>query len=83
MLLGYAFWGLVLLAMRRWSDRALVVAAVVIALAAPAISAVRWQIEKRTIGVEASNQKVTRERGIWRAAEQEETGSSGKGHFRS
>ena len=71
-LLGYAFWGLVLLAMRRWSDRALVVAAVVIALAAPAISAVRWQIEKRTIGVEASNQKAARERGIWRAANQEE-----------
>ena len=72
MLLGYSFWGLVLLAMRRWSDRALVVAAVVIALAAPAISAVRWQIEKRTIGVEASNQKAARERGIWRAANQEE-----------
>ena len=80
-LLGYAFWGLVLLAMRRWSDRALVVAAVVIALAAPAISAVRWQIEKRTIGVEASNQKAARERGIWRAANQEETRIKQEGTF--
>ena len=80
-LLGYAFWGLVLLAMRRWSDRALVVAAVVIALAAPAISAVRWQIEKRTIGVEASNQKVARERGIWRAANQEEDRIKREGTF--
>ena len=80
-LLGYAFWGLVLLAMRRWSDRALVVAAVVIALAAPAISAVRWQIEKRTIGVEASNQKAARERGIWRAADQEETRIKQEGTF--
>ena len=80
-LLGYAFWGLVLLAMRRWSTRGLLVAAVLIALAAPAISAVRWQIEKRTIGVEASNQKVTRERGIWRAANQEETRIKREGTF--
>src|SRR5687767_13826228 len=66
-LLGYAFWGFVLLAMRRFSTRALLIAAVVISLTPAAVSAVRWQIEKRTIGVEASNQTVLHERGIWRA----------------
>lgn len=66
-LLNYAFWGLALLAMRRWSQRALLIAAVVIAFANPVVSALRWQVETRTIGLEASNEQVTRWQGRWRA----------------
>jgi uncharacterized protein len=71
-LLGYAFWGFALLPMRRWSQRALLVAAVVISLTPAAVSIARWQIEKRAIGLEASNKTVAQERGIWRAYNQEE-----------
>ena len=80
-LLGYAFWGFVLLAMRRLSTRGLLVAAVAISLTSAAVSAVRWQIEKRTIGVEASNQKVAHERGIWRVANQEDERLKNEGSF--
>jgi uncharacterized protein len=71
-LLGYSFWGLVLLMMRKWSQRALLIAAVVIALCGPAVSAVRWQVEKRTIGLEASNERAMRGRMIFRTYNQEQ-----------
>ena len=80
-LLGYAFWGFVLLAMRHWSQRAVIVAALVISFAGAAVNAVRWQVEKRTIGVVASNQVVMRERGIWRAHDQEEGRLKKEGNF--
>ena len=70
-LLSYAFWGLALLAMRHWSQRALLVGAVVVALAGPVVSAGIWQVEKRTIGLEASNQRVTETRARFRTFDQE------------
>jgi len=80
-LLGYSFWGLVLLAMRTWSPRALLIAAVVIALCGPAVSAVRWQVEKRTVGLEASNERAMRDRMIFRTYNQEQERIREQGTF--
>ena len=80
-LLGYAFWGLVLLAMRRWSQRALLMAAVVISLCPSAVSAVRWQVEKRTIGLQASNEQAMHDRMIYRTFNEEERRIREQGTF--
>ena len=61
----YAFWGFGLLLIRRWSTRALVALAIVIILLPPVATAARWQVEKRTIGLEASNAAVKQEMTRW------------------
>ena len=61
----YAFWGFGLLLIRHWSARALVALAIGMILLGPAVNGVRWQIEKRTIGVEASNAVARQEMQRW------------------
>ena len=64
-LLDYAFWGFGLLLIRRWSTRALGALALAIAMLGPVVSAVRWQVESRTIGLAASNEAVRQEMTRW------------------
>jgi uncharacterized protein len=80
-LLAYSFWGLVLLVMRKWSQRTLLIAALVIAFSGPAASAVRWQIEKRTVGLAASNEQAMRDRMIFRTFNQEQERIRKQGTF--
>ena len=64
-LLDYAFWGFGLLLIRNWSTRALAALAIGIMLLGPAVTAARWQVEKRTIGLEASNAAVKQSMSRW------------------
>ena len=80
-LLDYAFWGFGLLLIRRFSTRALVALAVIILLAAPAAMAVQWQVEKRTIGLEASNAAMKQAMQRWPAYHREERELRARGDF--
>lgn len=62
---SYALWGFALLVIRNWSKRALVALAICLVFLGPAVSAARWQVEKRTIGLEASNAAVKQEMSRW------------------
>lgn len=78
-LLDYAFWGFGLLLIRRWSLRALVALAIVIVFAAPAAMAVQWQIESRTIGLEASNAAAKQQMQRWPTYHREQRELRAKG----
>jgi uncharacterized protein len=63
---SYAFWALPLLVMRRWSNRALVIAIVGCAFSLPVVEFATWQWEKRHMTLEQSNAKVMQEVLYWR-----------------
>ena len=80
-LADYAFWGFALLLIRRWSTRALVAVAIGIILLGPIVNGVRWQIEKRTIGLEASNAVLKQEMQRWPTYNREERELQKRGDF--
>ena len=80
-LLDYAFWGFGLLLIRRWSSRALVVLAICCLLMPATVSGLRWQIESRTIGLEASNAAVRHEGQRWSTYQREERELRARGDF--
>jgi uncharacterized protein len=77
----YAFWGFALLLIRRWSTRALAALAIAIILLTPAVLAVQWQLESRTIGVAASNEAVRHERLRWQNYHRVEDELRARGDF--
>jgi uncharacterized protein len=62
---SYAFWALPLLAVRRWSNRAIVVLVLCCAFAHPTVEFATWQWEKRHMTVAESNAKVSEELRYW------------------
>lgn len=62
---SYAFWALPLLAIRRWSNRALVVVMLCCAFAHPVVDYATWQWEKRHISLEESNARARQEMRFW------------------
>lgn len=80
-LLDYAFWGFGLLLIRRWPARALLATAAAVMLLGPTLHAVRWQVEKRTVGVDASNAAVRRELARWPDYRRQESDLASRGDF--
>jgi uncharacterized protein len=62
---SYAFWALPLLAIRRCSNRALVIVMLCCAFAHPAVDYATWQWEKRHISLEESNAHAREELRYW------------------
>ena len=62
---SYAFWALPLLAVRKWSNRALVILMLCCAFAHPLVDYATWQWEKRHISLEESNARATQELRFW------------------
>jgi uncharacterized protein len=81
-LIIYAAWGFALLAMRRCSNRVLLVAALVCGFLAPARQLAVWQLEKRTMTVAQANEKHKRQAATMRAARAEEQKVKKEGRFR-
>jgi uncharacterized protein len=67
----YAFWGFFLLIVRRWSNRALIVLALVLIMANPAMRTVKFVHDNRGLSVEESNARYKRvaaeEAAAWKA----------------
>jgi uncharacterized protein len=78
---SYAFWALPLLVMRRWSNRALVIAIVGCAFAHPAVEFATWQWEKRHMTLEQSNARVKQEVRYWPEAIAEADRLRDEGNF--
>ena len=62
---SYAFWALPLLAVRKWSNRALVILMLCCAFAHPIVDYATWQWEKRHISLEESNARARQEVRFW------------------
>jgi len=78
---SYAFWALPLLAIRRWSNRALVILILVCAFAHPAVDFATWHWEKRQLTLEQSNAKVEKEIRYWPDAVAEADRLRDEGNF--
>jgi uncharacterized protein len=79
---SYAFWALPLLAIRRWSNRTLVIVILCCAFAHPLVEFATWQWEKRNVSLEESNARVKAELRYWPAATQEGDRLRDEGKFR-
>lgn len=67
---SYAFWALPLLAIRRWSNRAIAITALCCLFARPAVEFATWQWEMRHMTVGASNARVQQQFRYWPDANQ-------------
>ncbi len=62
---SYAFWGTFLLAIRRWSDRAILTIFLFCAIAQPVRNLAIYEWDKGHLTVEQSNRKLAEDRRVW------------------
>jgi uncharacterized protein len=79
---SYALWGLPLLLMRRWSNRAMVIVVLLCAFSRPVAHLTCWEWERwHNITVEQSNARVNQESRLWPDYQREETRLRDGGSF--